>query len=211
MRKEDSEREPVHSKITLVACGKRHHTRFFPPANKLGQNNEWWADKNNNFLPGLVVDDPSIRNPYTFDFYVQSHKALAGTARPCHYFVIHNGTGMDMDRLQKITFALCWTFATALTPISYAAPAYYADRLCERGRMYLLGLLKPRGSGVTEDMMLAGLQNPGNEDDDDKKQQALANVKAGPIGAPARYSWPGVAQQRDNPHTGHTVDKMFYI
>jgi len=32
---------------------------------------------------------------------------------------------------------LCYTYVRSTTGVSYAAPAYYADRLCERGRCYL--------------------------------------------------------------------------
>lgn len=32
---------------------------------------------------------------------------------------------------------LCYAFGRSTTGVSYAAPAYLADRLCERGRVYL--------------------------------------------------------------------------
>jgi eukaryotic translation initiation factor 2C len=32
---------------------------------------------------------------------------------------------------------LCYTFGRSTTGVSYAAPAYIADRLCERGRAYI--------------------------------------------------------------------------
>jgi len=35
------------------------------------------------------------------------------------------------------THRLCFTYARATCSVSYAPPAYYADRLCERGRSYL--------------------------------------------------------------------------
>lgn len=197
--------------VTLVVCGKRHHIRFFPPTNKPGQNRDWWTDNNNNFKPGLVVDDHSIRNPYTFDFYLQSHAALHGTARPCHYFVIHNDMNMSADRLQQITFALCWTFATALTPISYAAPAYYADRLCERGRMYALPMFKARQLPirVTDAMMLAGMANQATATEVQKNQHALRNILSGAI---PHCVWPNANLNHPvDPHTGVTKDRMFYI
>ncbi|KAF2773981.1 Piwi-domain-containing protein [Teratosphaeria nubilosa] len=120
--------------ITLIVCGKRHHTRFY--ADK-SSTPAWAIDEKRNFKPGLMVDDRSIRSPYSFDFYLQSHKALNGTARPCHYFVIHHEMNMTATQLQQITFNLCFNYATALTPISYASPAYYADRMCTRAGFYL--------------------------------------------------------------------------
>ncbi|KAF2851734.1 hypothetical protein T440DRAFT_478259 [Plenodomus tracheiphilus IPT5] len=38
---------------------------------------------------------------------------------------------------------MCYTYARATIGVSYAPTAYYADRLCERGRSYLRGYLSP--------------------------------------------------------------------
>ena len=42
-------KQPYRPKLTIVICGKRHHTRFFPTD---GQ----FADQNGNPRPGTVVD-----------------------------------------------------------------------------------------------------------------------------------------------------------
>ncbi|KAH9829729.1 Protein SCO1, mitochondrial [Teratosphaeria destructans] len=126
--------------VTLVVCGKRHHTRFYPDTHRPAR--PWARDDNGNFRPGLLVDDLGVRSPFHFDFSLPSHRALKGTARPCHYFVIHNPANLTPALLQQITFDLCFTFATALTPISYASPAYYADRFCDRARCYLRPLMQ---------------------------------------------------------------------
>ncbi len=36
---------------------------------------------------------------------------------------------------------MCYNYAKATRAISYATPAYYADRLCDRGRVYLSNYL----------------------------------------------------------------------
>jgi eukaryotic translation initiation factor 2C len=41
------------------------------------------------------------------------------------------------------TFNLCHTYVRATMGVSYAAPAYYADRLCERARCYLRDFFAP--------------------------------------------------------------------
>nr|OQO32361.1 hypothetical protein B0A51_00420 [Rachicladosporium sp. CCFEE 5018] len=147
--------------MTLLICNKRHHTRFFPlPAQQRTAPEGAKIDARQNFKPGLLVDDVRIRNPYIFNFYLQSQSALQGTAGPMHYIVIHNGMTLTAAQLQQQTFALCWIYASSLTPISYAAPAYYADRMCERGRRYLLELLKPGHNSVFNDRSL--LQNWNN-------------------------------------------------
>ncbi|EME38877.1 hypothetical protein DOTSEDRAFT_92165 [Dothistroma septosporum NZE10] len=147
-------------KITVVICTKRHQTRFYPTSLNPGKE---FDSKTGNPLPGMVVDDRAIRLPHYFDFYLQGHKALQGTARPCHYFVIENGIGYNPDQLQAVTYGLSWVYATSLTPISLAAPAYYADRLCERGRAYLRPALIGRHPDRPD--MTAALANATTEEE----------------------------------------------
>lgn len=52
-------------KLTIVICGKRHHTRFYPTE---GQH----ADRDGNPRPGTVVDR-GITAVYEFDFFLQAH------------------------------------------------------------------------------------------------------------------------------------------
>ncbi|TKA76812.1 hypothetical protein B0A49_03693 [Cryomyces minteri] len=85
-------------RITLLVVGKRHQTRFYPHQTTRKDQ----IDYQGNMIPGLVVDAERIRLPYYFDFYLQSHKALVGTARPAHYFVLENGMGLTADKLQFI-------------------------------------------------------------------------------------------------------------
>ncbi|KAK6430780.1 hypothetical protein LTR95_013058 [Oleoguttula sp. CCFEE 5521] len=203
-------------KITLIVCGKRHHTRFCWTEDT--DPKTWMCDRSSNFVPGLVVDDRIIRNPYTQDFYLQSHAALKGTARPCHYFVIHNGMNLSVNELQERTFALCWVFATALTPISYAAPAYYADRLCERRRRYLMPLLNAKSSYLSSTDLLNGFDNSTYKPDnapndwhldpqwrDAKDHYACDRVAQNVIGG----LWTGC--NRGLPVHANLQDKMFYI
>ena len=42
-------KQPYRPKLTIVICGKRHHTRFFPTESQ-------FADRNGNPRPGTVVD-----------------------------------------------------------------------------------------------------------------------------------------------------------
>ena len=56
---------PYRPKLTIVICGKRHHTRFFPmdPAH---------AAQDGNPKPGTVVDRGATA-VYEYDFYLQAH------------------------------------------------------------------------------------------------------------------------------------------
>ncbi|PSN65856.1 Piwi-domain-containing protein [Corynespora cassiicola Philippines] len=118
--------------IAVVVGRKRHHTRFYPI-------NEKDKDKfgNQNCSPGTCVDR-LVTSPYYNDFYLQSHSGIKGTARPTHYFVVKNTIPhFSVDKLRNLTHALCYSYCRSTTAVSYAAPTYYADRLCERGRLYL--------------------------------------------------------------------------
>lgn len=142
--------------LTIIICGKRHHTRFYP------------ADATNadprtgNNRPGTVVDR-SITDMRLWDFYLQSHNALHGTARPCHYVVIHdeifrrraaakkpndgrNAGQRAHDDLEALTHAMCFMFGRATKAVSLCPPAYYADLVADRARRYLSHVFDERES-----------------------------------------------------------------
>ncbi|KAF9444196.1 argonaute-like protein [Macrolepiota fuliginosa MF-IS2] len=120
-------------KLTIVVCGKRHHTRFFPAEEKA-------ADGKANPLPGTVVDR-GITSVYLFDFFLQAHGSLQGTSKPTHYHVIHDEIGFTADKIQTLTDNISHMFARATKAVSLVSPAYYADLACERGRCYLHEML----------------------------------------------------------------------
>lgn len=88
--------------------------------------------------PGLLVDQV-ITCPKPFNFFLQSHAAFKGTARSAHYHVLLDemGFGSDNDDLANVTHNLCYCYPRATKGVSYVAPAYIADRLCDRGNHYL--------------------------------------------------------------------------
>ncbi|KAK5722651.1 hypothetical protein LTR15_005883 [Elasticomyces elasticus] len=134
--------------------------------------------------------------------------ALKGTARPCHYFVIENGIGVGPEQLQRITFNLCWTYATALTPISLVAPAYYADRLAERGACYLRPLLVTQHPDRPNSAQLMG-GLAGNATEDQKAQHVCDLIASG-VGVWNNF-WPTTSAGRTNPQMPAVADTMFYI
>ena len=135
-------------RFTLIIVAKRHHTRFFP----IGENAP--CTEKGNFERGLVVDR-GITEPRTWDFFLQSHTAIQGTASPAHYVVlwdeiftadslkkVHEGieAGLsETDRLQKLTNSLCYLFGRATKAVKIPAPVYYADIACDRASRYLAG------------------------------------------------------------------------
>ena len=101
--------------FVVVIGGKRHHIRFFPEK----------GDRNGNPLPGTLVET-GCTQPYENDFYLCSHAALKGTARPTHYHVILNEAKMGNDELQTILYEQVYQYARATTPVSIHPAIYYA-------------------------------------------------------------------------------------
>ena len=126
-------------KITLIVCNKRHNTRAFPTKDED-------ADQRNNFncQPGTVFDRGITQSKY-WEFFLQAHAALQGTAKSARYIVLLDQIGFGKDEIQKFTHNLCYMFNRATKAISVCPPAYYADLLCERGRMYLYSTMEESG------------------------------------------------------------------
>ena len=129
--------------FTIVICGKRHHTRFY-------SSNLKDTDKSSNPKNGTVVDR-GVTEPSVWDFYLQAHTALQGTARSCHYIVVLDeilrkrplsallGHRNVADVLEDMTYCMCHLFGRATKTVSLCPPAKYADLVCERARKYLSG------------------------------------------------------------------------
>ena len=87
-----------------------------------------------------MVDTEVVDRERNWDFYLQSHTALQGTARPAHYFVlfdeIFKSSKTPSEDLYRITHNMCFLFCRATTSVSIPPPVYYADIACERGRRW---------------------------------------------------------------------------
>lgn len=149
-------------KLTIVVCGKRHHTRFYPTS----FDN---ADSKGNPRPGTCVDR-GVTSIYNFDFFLQAHGGLQGTTRPTHYFVVHDEIGFKADEIQELTHSVSYMFARATKAVSLVSPAYYADLACERGRCYLYGLLTGHSSVDTATSTSAGSKSKKGEISEQEKQ-----------------------------------------
>ncbi|KAL8789958.1 MAG: hypothetical protein Q9213_000844 [Squamulea squamosa] len=146
-------------KISIIVCGKRHHTRFYP-------TNAQNMDRSTNSKNGTVVDR-GITMEKGWDFFLQAHAALKGTAKPTHYVIILDENKMNADGLEALvrtqgyaitfrwliiveqTHNLCYLFGRATKAVSLCPPAYYADLLCERGRAYLYKEFNARDNATT--------------------------------------------------------------
>ncbi|KAF1946406.1 Piwi-domain-containing protein [Clathrospora elynae] len=115
-------------KFTVVIAGKRHHIRFFPEAGK--------GDRNGNPLPGTLVES-GCTHPFEFDFYLCSHVAIKGTARPIHYQCILNEGEWLSAELQQFIFEHSYQYVRSTTPVSLHPAVYYAHLAADRSRAHL--------------------------------------------------------------------------
>lgn len=132
-------------KMTIVIVGKRHNTRFYPT--RVDD-----ADRSSNPKNGTVVDR-GVTESRNWDFFLQAHTALQGTARPAHYYVVLDEIFStrkpkppfvnSADELEDLTHNLCYLFGRATKAVSICPPAYYADLVCERARRYLYEYFDP--------------------------------------------------------------------
>jgi eukaryotic translation initiation factor 2C len=159
-----------------------------------------WTRMNHNLTPGFVVDKV-ITHPYREDFFLQSHMPLQGTGRSAHYFVMTNQMRLSSDVLQRITHATCYIYARATKGVSYCAPAYYADRLCDRGRAWLREHL----------MGQRFVQQKEKEDFNLFKQRALDEIDQGSYWRPLQSTELKYGQKRKNPWHKNLDDIMFYL
>ena len=159
----DNDGRRPQPRFTLIVVGKRHHTRFFPSPEHPH------VAKNGNPQRGLVVDR-SITKARNWDFFLQSHDAIKGTAHPAHYYVLwdeiftnpqlkssHDSIEPSIspaDRLQRLSHSLCYMIGRAAKAVSIPAPVYYADIACTRARRYLADALTDSKSVKTDNSNL---------------------------------------------------------
>ncbi|MCJ1247072.1 hypothetical protein MMC30_004283 [Trapelia coarctata] len=144
--------------ITIIIVGKRHHTRFYPTTGTE-------ADRSGNPKNGTVVDR-GVTEAHNWDFFMQAHTALQGTARPAHYYIVLDEIFTKRkpqppfqnvaDVLEDLTHNMCYLFGRATKAVSICPPAYYADIVCERARCYLSGLFDMPTPSATPAQSVAG-------------------------------------------------------
>ena len=137
----------VIPKFTVVIAGKRHHIRFFPEK----------GDRNGNPLPGTLVET-GCTHPWEFDFYMCSHVAIKGTARPIHYHCILNEGKWQAAELQQFIFEHSYQYVRSTTPVSLHPAVYYAHIAADRARGHISA--SPVSSGKKEPQAEKKKQKP---------------------------------------------------
>ncbi|XP_046997505.1 piwi-like protein Siwi isoform X1 [Schistocerca americana] len=106
-------------KLAVIIVTKRINTRLFL--------------KQGNPPPGTVVDDV-ITNPSWYDFFIVSQSVRQGTVSPTAYNVISDNSGLDADKMQRLTYKLTHLYYNWSGTVRVPAPCQYAHKLA-----YLVG------------------------------------------------------------------------
>ncbi|KAK4198626.1 ribonuclease H-like domain-containing protein [Triangularia verruculosa] len=122
-------------RITLIVSVKRHQTRFYPT------DPQQTHFKSKSPKEGTVVDR-GVTNVRYWDFFLQAHASLQGTARPAHYTVLMDEIfrvsygAQAANNLEQVTHDMCYLYGRATKAVSICPPAYYADLVCGRARIH---------------------------------------------------------------------------
>lgn len=116
----------LSTKLMYVNVCKRVNTRIF--GGDIGNFK--------NPSPGSVVDC-SITDEDRYEFFLVSTAAKQGLASPTRYTVIHDSIGDSPDKIELLTYKLCYTYYNVSGSIKEPAAIRYAHRMAaligERG------------------------------------------------------------------------------
>ncbi|KAK7957172.1 piwi domain-containing protein [Apiospora aurea] len=124
-------KESIPVKITVIVATKRHHIRSFNRGGKIA-----------NPEPGLYFEDVAT-HPKHWDFYLYSHKAHKGTARPVHYQVIKDEIKFGRAELANLIHRQCFQYCRCYTPVSLHPAVFYAHLASQRGRAHISSTTGP--------------------------------------------------------------------
>ena len=98
-RAKDGNNSIPDPEVLLICTIKRHHARFFRETNDT--QNRHLFDHNNNPLPGCLIDN-TVTHGQNEDFFLYSHEALQGTAKPTHYMVLENDNDEHLTEIASM-------------------------------------------------------------------------------------------------------------
>jgi len=104
-------------KLTFIIAQKKNHLRTYATDSQKG-----------NPYPGTLISDPNVVDFGHPNFYMYSHKALIGTARPVHYHVRIDEHGLPVQNIAEFTYLLAHLHQGCTKAVSLPAPVFYADR-----------------------------------------------------------------------------------
>jgi len=130
------------AKLTFIAVSKMQGVRLFKP--RIDPDAK---PPEQNIPVGLVVDSTIVHPAYT-EFFLNSHRALQGTARTPRYVVAADESNFPLSQLEEITYQLCYGHQIVTMPTSTPSPVYIANRYAERGRKVFNSRMKEDRNAV---------------------------------------------------------------
>uniref|UniRef100_A0A1I7ZYD2 Piwi domain-containing protein n=1 Tax=Steinernema glaseri TaxID=37863 RepID=A0A1I7ZYD2_9BILA len=121
--------------ITYIHIERNHQMRF--KVDERLQMPRGFASSSNGNVPAGTVVEKVITSAKVYDFYLCSHYGALGTSRPTRYIVYFDDWMLTADQIQHASFCLCFLTSNCTKAVSIPAPAYYANKGCERGRKYI--------------------------------------------------------------------------
>jgi eukaryotic translation initiation factor 2C len=112
-------------KMTFIIVQKRNHFRSV-----INQRGEYF----NPYVGTLINSD--VTDKRNQNFYLYSHGAIQGTAKPTHYQILLNEPNFSQSGLESFTFALTHLHQGCSRSISIPAPVFFADKACGRAKDY---------------------------------------------------------------------------
>jgi len=105
-------------KLTFIIVNKKINTKIIK------------KDGNNHCNPpsGTIVDDV-VTLPERYDFFLISQSVNQGTVNPTSYNVIQDTSGLDAEKLQKLTYKLSHLYYNWPGTVRVPAPCQYAHKL----------------------------------------------------------------------------------
>ncbi|KAM3550059.1 hypothetical protein MY1884_008443 [Beauveria asiatica] len=173
--------------FTVIVATKRHHIRFFPQK----------GDRNGNALPGTLVEK-EVTHPFMWDFYLCSHVAIQGTARPVHYTVIMDEAKMPANELQKMIYHQSYSYARSTTPVSLHPAVYYAHLAGDRARAH------------EDQYSSAGFQQGGKGHEMARDQEAKGHLAEMPLSTDAPKLLPLGGRLGEAPAAGEERQRNFF-
>jgi len=76
---------------------------------------------------GTMIDTHIVKDKY--DFFMVAQNVTMGTAKPTHYRVIHDDTGLEMGLMQELIFSQCFNYSNWSGAIRVPAPVMYSHKL----------------------------------------------------------------------------------
>jgi len=120
----------------MLICQKGHHTHLFYEKT-IGDGKSTFI----NPCPGLVVDcrggQDSITSAELNEFYLNSHVAIQGTAKPCKYTLVYDSIRLKLSEMELLSYWLCSLYSRCNKSVSYCTPAYYAHWASKRANTLL--------------------------------------------------------------------------